>query len=484
MKKALLVVVILAVVAAAGLAVVIATFDADRYRPLLIRQLEQALKRPVQLQRLSLGWRQGLAIRLQGLVIPDEPAAAEPLLAVESADALVKLLPLLRKDVQVTAVILTKPRVHVARDAQGRVNLLGLAAVAAPAGAAAPQAGQPVTVAVQTLRLQDGSVHWSDASTRPATELWLKALQVHVRHIVPGEPMDVDAAAALNSATQNLTFSGRVTLPGPGTAGSVEEMRLDLKGLPLQSLMAAAGPEEPQLRGVLTLGLQGRVPSLAPETLRNMIAGTGRVTLAEPVAVNFNLLREVFSRLSMLPGLVQALESRLPPEYQEKLRAKDTVLSPIDLAATLEQGGLRFENSRVRTEEFGLIASGRVGLDGVVAIAATLQIEPELSAAIVRSVKELQALANQQGELQLPLVIQGQAPQVAVLPDLKYVASRVLVTTAVDALSRLLQKPQEGDADGVEPGVATGTEGPPSPANMLGNMLQRALQPPDGGSPP
>jgi len=112
---------------------------------------------------------------------------------------------------------------------------------------------------------------------------------------------------------------------------------------------------------------------------------------------------------------------------------------------------------------FGLGGAGRVNLDGAMNLRLILRIDPALSAAIIRDVKELQALANPTGELELPVIVQGQAPRIAVLPDLNYVASKVIVTKAVDLLGTILKKQNQ-------------EMGQPPQDDVLGRILQRALQ--------
>ena len=145
----------------------------------------------------------------------------------------------------------------------------------------------------------------------------------------------------------------------------------------------------------------------------------------------------------MLPGLMEALEQRLPQEYQTKFTARDTVLAPVDITEQLQDGAWRFDELHVSSDTFRMSGSGTVGLDGTVAIRSVLRIEPVLSTAIIKSVNELQALTNQAGELEIPLKVQGQAPRVAVLPDLTYVASKVLTTKIEDLLGTFLQKALE-----------------------------------------
>ena len=459
MKKVLFILGILLALTVAGLAIFILTFDADRYRPLLVTQLQRAVGAPVTLEHLSLGWQKGIALRLQGLAIAENAqGSGEPLLEVESASAFVELIPLLHRDVRVTSVVLKRPRIHLIRDAQGRLNLLGLAAAASPMAApsqAARSEHADVSFNVASLRVEDGTVHWTDAMTMPPTDLRVKAVDAMIRHIALNQPMDVELSAALAAEHPNLHVRGHLTPPSPGQSGSLEDAQLSLEGVPLDQLLPS-NPQEPHLRGKLSATLQGHVATLDPAQLTQTLSGSGQFKVADPVLVNLNLLRTVFARISVIPGLVEKLEARLPSEYQTKFSAADTVLSPIDVAVRVESGALRFDDLNLRTETFRLTGSGWVGLGGAVPIRSILRIDPTLSEVLISSVKELQYLTTTNGEIEMPLVIQGQAPQLAVLPDLNYLTSKLFATKVQDLLNNFLQKAFEkhspADAPAESPG--------------------------------
>lgn len=476
MKKLLLAVFVVGALLVAGVAIVIATFDADRYRPQLISQLESALGRPVKLDRIALGWQGGLAVQLQGLAIYEDVAKQlEPPIQVDSAQALVRLWPLLRRDVQVSSVVLMRPRIRASRDADGRVSLMGLAAAASPAAAGSQQAtvgDTAVTFNIASLRITDGVLHWTDDALRPPVDLWLRALDVTVTNIAPGQAMDVEARGALNAQVQNLRVTGRITLPNAAQPGSVEQLKLAVERLPLEQFFSSAAPGEPQLHGQLSTTVEGAVPTFDPAQVMRSLSGSGRLMLDEPKLVNLNILRTVFERLSMLPGLVERLEARLPESYRAKLTASDTVLAPMDIAMRVEGGAVRFDEVELRTDTVALTGTGQVGLDGTLEVRSTLRVEPLLSQAIIQSVNELQALTNPAGELELPVVIRGRLPRVAVVPDVQYVASKVIATKAVDLLGDLLREK-------TAPAEGTPQEAPATPeagaGDLLGQFLQRAL---------
>jgi hypothetical protein len=191
------------------------------------------------------------------------------------------------------------------------------------------------------------------------------------------------------------------------------------------------------------MSLQGTAQGLAWAQLTQTLSGKGSLTLTEASLENLNVLREVFRRLSILPGLVEILEARLPESSKAKLATRDTILEPLALAITIEHGAFVFSNLRVVTDTFELEGEGRIGLDGHLSSRSLLRIDPELSAAIIKSVNEFQHLTDQRGRIEFPVILDGTLPRVMPLPDVPYVAARLLTTKATDLLGDLLQKALE-----------------------------------------
>ena len=185
----------------------------------------------------------------------------------------------------------------------------------------------------------------------------------------------------------------------------------------------------------------------------------------------------------MLPGLVQRLELRLPPKYLDKLNATETVFSPITLPINLHDGRLSLDSFEVRTDTLRLSGQGQVGaLDQSVAMQASVFIDPELSHAIIESVKELSALANASGEIEIPIAIQGRGPQIAVTPNLQYLATRVGVNTLINTLDQLLTPKSQTDpnaappAEGAVPPAGTQDQPAPTTEELIGGLLRKALK--------
>jgi hypothetical protein len=224
-------------------------------------------------------------------------------------------------------------------------------------------------------------------------------------------------------------------------------LQLEIRRLSLEALLPEMGPGQPTLKGRFSLSFQGKAEGLTWEELSRSLTGSGRIQLEEGVVKNLNILREVFQRLSVVPGLAMVLQARLPESYQEKWNARDTILEPIDLAVTAQGGGFTLENLRVATDTFELVGRGRVMLEGALDLNTLLRVEPVLSEALIRSVNELQVLVDSHGRLEIPVAIQGPLNRVDVEPDVQYVLSRLAATKVEDLLGGLLEKALGGQKE-------------------------------------
>ena len=128
MKKFFAIAVILFLLLAAGVFVFIATFDANRYKSVAEKKLEELIGNPVSLGHLSLVWHGGLALHVAQIGVHDASGdpAANPILEIDGLNARLELMPLLQRDIQIGAVEIERPHVHVTREGDGKVRVAGI----------------------------------------------------------------------------------------------------------------------------------------------------------------------------------------------------------------------------------------------------------------------------------------------------------------------------------------------------------------------
>lgn len=210
-------------------------FDLAPYLAYLPASLPVQLQGAVLSADLQLAFEETpkLSVRLSGTVQADQLKIANPQgekwLALDTLKVTLDDLRPLEQSVKISNIVLSAPVVDLRRDAAGKLQFTSPATravttkiIAASAGAsiaggtkgAENNAGWKVSVA--KLALQDGTLRWSDASTRPAAEVALHG-------------MAVEASAITWPFTQPLQFSALAQVDGGGTA-SATPAELKLKG--------------------------------------------------------------------------------------------------------------------------------------------------------------------------------------------------------------------------------------------------------------
>ncbi len=609
MKKLFFWLFVFILILAVGIAVFIATFDADRYRPLIVEKLESLVGSKVELGRISLSFEGGLALKIEQLVIysgaPGSGAKGIPAVELESASAVVDFWSLLRNALQATSLHLRGLRLDLIRNRAGEFRVLGIQLKNNPASQ--PKSHAILPFLIETIKLEDSQIRFTDQKSSPLLELTARDLDAALRNVSLTQPFRAEARMALAGTKQNLKISARVPLTAQGIQGlqdlnveadlsafdyaqlsrlipalasypgeegpsgslnvaihrvewgreglrdlagemslregslplpflgtrvdhlnlkargtgdnfQIEDLsgqiarggilltgnvegltaqprysfQLKAEGLRLEALNPVSNTNEPNLKGLLSLAVQGTAEGRGWPVIAQTLSGEGKLILTEGVIMNLNILREVFQKLSMIPGLVEQLLSRLPETYKEKFSERDTVLEPIEAPFLLTQGALVFNPLRLATDSFLMSGAGTIRLDGALGAQAMVVVDPYLSEAMIRSVEELQYLTDREGRVQFPIHVGGKLPRVTVLPDLQYIATQLAAVKAGEWVQNLFGKRQsESAAPAAAPGAQApvdGSQGAEAPVvgesvqetnpyqQLLGGLLQRALQ--------
>lgn len=128
MRRRLLLVLGLAVVSIVGLALAVRLLvDPARYQGLIVAQLQRRLGREVSVASAGLVVLPGPALILRGLVIAENPPApGSPFLTADDLRVDVRLLPLVRGHIAIQRLVIDRPVITVARDAEGALSVADL----------------------------------------------------------------------------------------------------------------------------------------------------------------------------------------------------------------------------------------------------------------------------------------------------------------------------------------------------------------------
>lgn len=334
-----------------GLAALLLTapliLNQERYRGLLADRASRLLNREVKAEslRVRLLPRPGATIR--GLTVADRAPWSRTFIEAESLTVNLKLLPLLRGDLQVRQIRIDQPRIRLVRGPDGW-NFEDLIKPAARSAAAEQRRGEgarpgreepvlPVLLA-GALTVRDGTL----LLDRPFQDQASGALEIR--------GLNVDAMAPSAPSPLRIHASGRVHGEGRGSFELTWSMRLDAGDrLPIDAQLAVRGVDAPHLASYL--GLSGASAAALSGAFDLEVKGVGDWSSLDLQADAD--LRRVGLSLGKAPGKVPGDEGRLQAKGRWEGDALDlpevalrwkgqTVTGRLHLA-NLEAPKIRFE---------------------------------------------------------------------------------------------------------------------------------------------
>ena len=281
------------VVLTLGTAVVLVTLvDPNDYKAEIAARVKQHTGRDLLLRGdLELVFYPWLGMKTGPLELSNrEGFGPAPMLAVEQASLTIKLLPLLKKRVEIDTVLLNAPQITLSRNADGTANwddltaktrrYGGLAAGGKPLPAAALAAG----LVVRGVSVRDGRVSWDDRSD--GRSVTLKEFNLNTGRLVPGVPLDIDLSFAAKGnvlpepAVITLTTTARLT-------ENLESISLDNTKLEVETESISANLSMETMAYALRAGL-AVVTGLRGDAIQNR-GGNNINTSLEIPALDFNL---------------------------------------------------------------------------------------------------------------------------------------------------------------------------------------------------
>jgi uncharacterized protein involved in outer membrane biogenesis len=168
--------------------------DLDTYRAEIAAQVRSALKRDLNYQTGDFSFRYGPAFSFSGVTIK-EKNGSDDFITAERLTIKIALIPLLRREIVLTRMQLTRPVLHLSRDRSGVFNISDL--LEATPGGAPP--------AIKGIELKNASIRFADSAfseTPLVTEL--AETDLFLSDLSRGKNCDFKLSGKLKSGTRKV----------------------------------------------------------------------------------------------------------------------------------------------------------------------------------------------------------------------------------------------------------------------------------------
>jgi len=230
----------------------------SRNKDYLLAQAEQALGRKVSVGDAELTIFDGIGVRLMDFALADDPAySSEDFVRAKDVQINVRLWPLFKKEFQIKKVILHGPVIHVIRNQHGEYNFATIGKKEKEEkirDQAKREKSPPVAkdaraaLFVSVVDISGGDLRYRDL--KDGSDLRLQQIDLQADDLDFSRPVNVELAAALFTARQNLKVKARI---GPLASGG------DIDRLPLDGQIQAESIDAAKLKAALP-GVRGALP--------------------------------------------------------------------------------------------------------------------------------------------------------------------------------------------------------------------------------
>ena len=272
----------------------------DKYISKITGPASKAVGRQVSIDHLRLTILTGLGVELKGVSVAETKPSKTPFVHIEGVDVGVKLLPLLKKEIAISKVIITKPDINIIRYADGTYNFSDLMKKTSEkpteTTAAKPEekggtSGIPKGFSLGKLAITDGRVSITDIDNKKEHSYVIDHINLGVQDFNVTKPFKVSLGVTFgNLKDARLDVNGMV---GPiGEQLSPETLPLNIKvsmkHIDIPYMISLAGQKKQVLKSG-TLDVEEALKSKAGVTDINGRIGLSGLALTNATIAAVNI---------------------------------------------------------------------------------------------------------------------------------------------------------------------------------------------------
>lgn len=272
-------------------------------------------------------------------------------------------------------------------------------------------------------------------------KIWLENFEVPLSNISLNHEISKDAVKVskifLNLGAGQITGQGHVE---DYLNSQNYVLDISVKDISVEQVIPKFD-DEIKFQGDLFSEIKVNGQGFSPEDISSSLNGDIYISIKNGRLVNLNVLRLILSKISIIPDLAEKVEANLPEKYKEKLKDKDTIFASIEFDLKGQGENIFINKAELVADTFTLSAQGTVDWKQNLEIESVIFIPADLSASMVASVEQLNALVDENGRINIPLRrYSGKAASFRPLPDLGYLGKRLIINEGKEQLYRLLDK--------------------------------------------
>ena len=239
----------------------------------------------------------------------------------------------------------------------------------------------------------------------------------------------------------NVAGSGTVLLEKtPKFSVNLNANNVDIQ----QALMVQDPKSAAMFRGSIDTQLQVSGRGTKFDDIKPTLHGSGRASVRNGKLVGVNLIHTALDKTKGIPGVGDLIPVSLIKGHPELFSNPDTDINTAALTFTLNGIRINTRDLVVQAADYGMTAAGWFDLDKNVDLDGHALLTRQFSKEIIDAKRNVVYLTNQDGQVDIPLSIEGKLPKPNVSPDLvtmaQYATSHWLKQSGKDVADKLFGK--------------------------------------------
>ncbi len=222
-------------------------------------------------------------------------------------------------------------------------------------------------------------------------------------------------------ATADVRFE-----PGAPFNASISFTNLDVQQMLDAQKAKAAGIVRGTLGGNMNVAAKiGTFDEMKPT-----MKGDGKLMLTNGKLVGVNIGGETLRKVQNLPAIGDLVPTQVIKNHPELFSNPDTDIQIASLTYVLAGPRITSHDIKVQTVDYNLLGDGWFDMDKNVNLAAHIVLSPPFSKELIEQKQQVAYVANQDGQIDIPLQITGQLPKPSILPNVSELAQRAATHAA------------------------------------------------------
>lgn len=325
---------VLAVLFAVVVVVVVMALDVDKLKPRIEKEVSAATGRTFTMgEKLDLSFFPWVGVALSDVKLGNPKGFSEPdFVSIQDFEVRLKLLPLLRKEIQVKRFVVRKPKIVLEKNAEGKTSWDfkmpgGKTAVEktdAPQEKVPSETALPLAMfEVQEFSITGGTAVWIDQKTKQRIDV--SDLTLNLTDLSLDQPVGVDFSAKVD--THPIDLQGKIGPVGREIGKNPVDLDITLKLLE-DLVVKLSGRAENLLAGP-TANLDLDIPAFSPRQVAERLKpGLIPPTADSRTLSRFSLkgkIRAGADRFSLTEGVMELDESRIDLSLDAKAFSRPDV---------------------------------------------------------------------------------------------------------------------------------------------------------------